>query len=97
MIEIKDTPAITEVGYCKEPETDREIEIEIMLFDRPVFIHGIAFFTIVRTTYTDTKVVHGMELYQHAFTNAQCTEAIKNISANSNGFKLNANNKKKHS
>lgn len=89
MIEIKDTPAITQLGYCNDSK-GRELEIEIMLYNNPVQIHGNLYYSIIRTTYVNTKVMHSIELYQILLNEAQCTEAIKNISANPDNFKLHA-------
>lgn len=87
MITIKQSSAITEVGYCVEPVTGREIEIEVMIFNEPIVIKDKDFTTIVRTTYTDDKTNHGLELFTFEFSIKQSTEAIKNISANPDKFK----------
>lgn len=87
-IEIK-RPAVTEVHYCDEPNTKREIEIETMIFDEPLKIGENYFLTAIKCTYTDNGQQHNTMFYQTILTKDQLEEAVTNIKNNPNAFKTN--------
>ncbi len=87
MIELNQKPDISEIAYCTEKETKRDIEIEIMFFKDGVELGEHTFMTIIKTEYTDDNTPHGMELFKIYLNNAQVAEAIKVITENPEKFK----------